>query len=78
MARKFYKTVITTVILSEYPVDPLSTLELLMGGQNGDFSVRSDRTKSSEEVDGATMANLLIEQESEPEFFDLDEKGNDA
>ena len=77
MPRKFYKTVITTVVLSEEPLEGLSTLDALLAGQTGDYSVRSDRTKDSEEVDGATMAKLLIEQESAPDFFNLDEEGND-
>ena len=43
-----------------------------LGGSSGSFGV-----ESVEEVDGPTMAKLLMEQGSDPEFFQLDEEGND-
>ena len=46
--------------------------EIENGGSSGSFGV-----ESVEEVDGPTMAKLLMEQGSDPEFFQLDEEGND-
>ena len=76
--RKFYKTVITTVVLSEYPIDDLETLEIHQQGRTGDFSLVNDRAKGSEEIDGPTAAKLLLDQNSDPEFFNLDEEGEDT
>lgn len=75
--RKFYKTVIVTTVLSEYPLDGLDTSEIHREGGNGDCSLVNDRTKGSEEIDGPTAAKLLIEQNSDPEIFQLDEDGNE-
>jgi len=77
--RKFYKTVITTVVVSEQPLSDLETLEIHQQNVMGDLrlSLVNDRTKDSEEIDGPTAAKLLLDQNSDPELFDLDENGND-
>jgi len=75
--RKFYKTTFVVEILSETPgVGEMSLTDVLTEAENGSFS---GDVKSSEEVevDGPTMAKLLSDQRSDPEFFNLDENGND-
>lgn len=76
-ARKFYRTVISVEVLSEEPV-VFSDLDhvyeaISVGDCSGCWKVIA-----TEEVDGATMAKLLIAQASDPEFFGLTDEGEDA
>lgn len=76
--RKFYRTVYTLEVLSEEPVPDMASLDdLHYQTQFGEYSGITHR-ESSEEVGGATMADLLLKQGSEPGFFKLDEQGNDT
>jgi len=72
---KFYRTIVTVEVLSEQPlkVDDLDDLHHAI--TTGDCSGKVD-FGNSEEVDGPTMAKLLMAQGSDPEFFQLDEHGN--
>jgi hypothetical protein len=74
--RIFHRTEITIEVLSEEYYDPESLgdveHDIGLGDCSGDWHV----TKR-DEVDGATMAKLLQEQASDPEFFQLDDEGND-
>lgn len=78
--RRFYRTVVSVEILSEEPylepseADDLATISYDIG--MGDCSGRVVWGES-QEVDGPTMARLLQEQASDPEFFGLDENGED-
>ena len=78
--RKFYRTIVTVEVLSEEPYlepvedDDLQVLSYDIGV--GDCSGRVNWGES-QEVDGPTMARLLQEQASDPEFFGLDENGED-
>jgi hypothetical protein len=74
--RKFWKTVVTVTILSETPFD-YDNLSDIQSQIDGDCSGEFDTT-SSEEIDAATCAALLIKQHSDPEFFNLDENGEDT
>jgi hypothetical protein len=76
--RKFYRTVYTLEVLSEEPVPDITSLDdLHYQTQFGEYSGITHR-ESSEEVNGKTMADLLMKQGSEPGFFKLDEQGNDT
>jgi len=78
MTRKFYKTTYTLEVLSEEPINPNVSLEdLHYMITDGDCSgvVHMD---NSEEVDGKTMAELLMKQQSDPGFFMLNENGDDV
>ena len=75
--KKFYKTTIPIVILSEGPLeyDGLDDLHYLIDsgpcvGQMGE--------PDQEILDGKAAADALYELGSDPSFFDLDEYGNDA
>lgn len=76
--RKFYKTNITLEVMSEEPVDVSGLYELeevVSRTITGDYSGRV--LNCTEEVlDGAQAARALIEQGSDPEFFQIDKDGN--
>jgi len=76
--RIFYRTIITSEVLSEEPLtgsESLSDIEYLI--DVGSCSGKVETTVENEEVDGPRMAQLLQDQESDPDFFGLDETGND-
>lgn len=72
---KFYKTVMTVTVLSQYPIGnvSLSSLEEMM---NDDCS-GVIQVGDSEELSGPQMAQELLGQDSDPEFFGLDSNGMD-
>lgn len=75
--RKFYKTTYTVVVLSEHPIPGSWDLkDTLREAESGAFSgdVVSQETV---EVDGKTMAELLIAQRSCTEFFNLTGNGDE-
>ena len=73
--RKFYRHTVTIEILSEeseVPVDAYGAV----GGP--DSHVICDvKSEQVEEIDGPTMAKAATEARSDPEFFELDDEGND-
>ena len=75
--RKFYRTVVHVEILSEEPYVFSGDLYSLAEDMDmGDCSGVA-RTIQEEKCNGARMAQLLISQGSDPEFFGIDEAGND-
>lgn len=75
--RTFYRTVFQVVVLSEEPLSKMSLEDL--GYEIYDGSCSGAFTKQdSIEVDGATMAALLIDQGSDPSFFQLTGDGEDT
>lgn len=74
--RKFHRTIITIEVLSEEPYNPEDLNDVAHDITTGDCSGNWSITKQ-EVVDGETMAKLLIQQRSEPGFFQLDDEGND-
>jgi hypothetical protein len=74
--RKFYRTVIEVEVLSEEPYDPQTLGGIAHDIMNGDCSGQWE-VKENMEVDGPTMAKMLQEQGSDPEFFQLTEDGED-
>jgi|WetSurMetagenome_2_1015567.scaffolds.fasta_scaffold789096_1 hypothetical protein len=78
MARKFYRTVIQVEILSEEPYSMEKDLVSINYDINeGDCSGDVRALVENQEVDGPQMARLLIAQNSDPEFFNLDSEGKD-
>lgn len=75
--RKFYRTIITVEVLSEDPYQCESLSELAYDVDEGECSGKTTVEKT-EEVDGTTMALLLMAQGSDPEFFRIDDEGNDT
>jgi hypothetical protein len=77
MARKFYKTVVTVVVLTEDvppEYDNLSDLNYLI--TQGDASGQVTST-ASEVLSGKQAAKALQAQGSDPSFFNIDDDGND-
>lgn len=75
--RKFYRTVIEIEVLSEAPYDAPFSLKIIEYDITfGECSGRWYTTKV-EEIDGPTMAQLLLEQASDPAFFGLSPEGRD-
>ncbi len=74
--KRFYKTTYILEVLSAGPIsEDMPLVDVLGEAEYGSFSADM---KSFEcvEVDGKTMAQLLIGQRSDPEFLDLDMNGN--
>lgn len=72
--RKFYKTTITVVVLTEDLLEgsPLELSTIVSECDEGAFVSHSEYRKS-EEVTAEQMANLLKEAGSEPDFFQIEE-----
>lgn len=74
--KKYYRTIVKVEVLSEEPIGDMDLSDIAHQGEYGDLSIHVDHG-DPEEVDGKTMANLLIAQGSDPEFLGLDNEGND-
>ena len=79
--RKFYRTIIKVEVLHEDPrvlakLEGLDEVHALItdGPCSGFWNV----TRGPTEMNGLQTARLLLKQGSDPEFFSLDERGNDA
>lgn len=74
--RKFYKHIITVEVISENDAVPNSledvAYQMLTGEDSGVWEVTSTKT-----LNGKQAAKALIAQGSDPEFFGIDEDGND-
>ena len=77
--RKFYRTLVTLEVLSEYePVPKDGSLDRLFYEiTDGDYS-GIILQQSYDEVSPQHMAEFAITQGSDPSFFGLDPKGNDV
>lgn len=76
--RKFYKTVIKFTVLSEEPIpDGMELSSIAEQCISGDWSM-SCASRKETEINGKQAASALLNQGSDPSFFRLDEKGNDA
>lgn len=75
--REFYRYVYQFEVLSEEPLGPMSLKDLEYETQEGHCSGHFLLT-TEEKVGGKRMARLLQGQGSDPEFFNLDEDGNDV
>ena len=74
--RKFYRQLHTIEVLSEEPLPDMTLDELAYEISDGCASGRII-SQPVEEVDGKKMADLLLEQASDPNFFMLNEDGSD-
>jgi len=77
MPRKFFKTILQVEILSEdCPFDSENLSEVHRAITDGACS-GVVTTVSQQQLTGRQMAHHLIQQDSDPEFFQLDENGKD-
>lgn len=74
--RKFYKTTITLEVLTEFDPSYMSienmVHEMIWGESSGKVLDQTIKI-----IDGKEAAQRLLVHESDPEFFQLDEDGND-
>ena len=75
--RKFYKTKWTIEVLSEDPIPTWMELEnIIHEAKEGEFSMR-ESVDTVTELNGEQSVKALHQHGSDPEFFNLDEKGDD-
>jgi hypothetical protein len=74
--RKFYRAIVQYEILSEEPIGAMSLSDIEYETTDGHMSGHFLETKH-EELDSVQMAAALQNQGSDPEFFQLDESGQD-
>ncbi len=75
--RKFYVTTLTIKVLSEEPIPSYVELDGIVDEMDdGDYVGKVVET-SEREVTGKEMADLLHDIGSEPQFFQIDDDGND-
>jgi hypothetical protein len=75
--RKFHKTIVQVTILSEEPIGECTLGDIDYNITEGDWSGHVECV-SEETLDGKQAADALLEQASDPEFFQLTKDGNDA
>jgi len=76
--RKFHSRIITIEFLSEEPIpDGMRVENMVNEAINGDYSMRIVNDVESE-LNGKEAADALLVQGSDPGFFGLTEKGEDA
>jgi hypothetical protein len=74
-----YRTVIEVEVLSEKPLEEFDAFDPERLGYmicERDCSGKIICTHGSQELNGKQMAEALIEQDFDPEFFGLDAQGN--
>lgn len=74
--RKFYEHAISFIVLSEESHIGNDLRAIIDGAETGDLS-RSDHAHTIREVDAVEIAKLLIAQGSDPEFFGVNENGEE-
>ena len=76
--KKYYKTTITLEVLSEEPIPSwMEAKDVLNEMDNGDF-VGVTNEAAPKELTGKQMADELVKFGSKPEFFSLNEDGEEV
>jgi len=75
--KKYFRTVIEVEVLSEAPIGDMSIGDIIHEIDHGDFSGKFDTKIQDEELTGKAMADALRDQGSDPEFFQLDDEGEE-
>ena len=77
MKAKIYKSVLRVEILSEEPLpDSISLRTIDYEITNGEWSGAMDWESHNAELHGVEGVKALMDQGSDPEFFQMDEDGN--
>jgi hypothetical protein len=78
MKKKLYKTVIQIEVLSEDPIlDTMSVQSIEDECDNGDYSGMHTWITTNEVLEGQAAADATMKQGSSPDFFGMDENGNE-
>lgn len=76
--KKIYKSVLRVEILSEEPIDDCIELnDIDYQTTNGDWSGAMDWEYHNAELHGMEAVTNVQNQGSDPEFFQMDEEGNE-
>ena len=76
--RKIYRTIIQLTVLSEEPLhEGMGIDEIDANCEDGDFCGKADWIKVNEEVIGKEAADAVKDTGSDPEFFQMDDDGNE-
>ena len=73
--RKFYKTIVQVEILSQEPIEITDLDTIHYNITEGDWSLN---VVSSKELNGKEAAGALLNQASDPSFFQLTKNGEDT
>jgi hypothetical protein len=76
--KKLYRTVIQIEVLSEEPIDTDMSLDDIEEECNtGSYSGVHDWIVTNEVLEGQAAADATLKQGSSPDFFQMDENGNE-
>ena len=76
--KKIYKSVLRVTILSEEPLPECVSLDTIQHEiDEGDWSGATDWESNDAELVGKEAAKAMLDQGSDPEFFQMDEDGNE-
>lgn len=78
MKKKIYRTVIQITVLSEEPLpDGMGLDELVANCEDGDFIGKFEDKEVNVPITGKEAAEAVIVTGSDPEFFQMDNEGNE-
>lgn len=78
MKKILFRTVIKLEILSEDPIpDGMAIAEIIREANEGNYSAMFSEIVSNKIIFGKRAATLVLNQNSYPEFFGMDEDGNE-
>lgn len=75
--KKIYKTVIQVEILSDEPYIPGSLSDIDFDTTEGDCSRKITTVSEKEVLTGKEAVDAIKDQGSDPEFFAMDDEGNE-
>jgi len=76
--KKLYRTIIQYEIISEEPIESMSLEDIAEETTNGSMSgMFLENVVTNEKLTGIAAVNAVKAQGSSPEFFFMDDKGND-
>lgn len=79
MKKKLYRTIIQFEVLSEDPIDSnnISLADIVYETMDGDWSGNIQFQKENEAVTGKDAVKLVLDHGTDPEFFGMDNDGNE-
>lgn len=78
MKKKIYKTVIQITVLSEDPIpDGMDIEEITSNCYDGDYCGKGEFKKFNIPITGKNAADAVYDTGSDPEFFQMDDNGNE-
>ena len=76
--KKIYRTVITLTVYSDYPLpEGMSLEEIDANCEDGDFTGKTEFSEVNTVLIGQEAADAVLGVGSSPDFFQMDENGNE-